>query len=108
MRAEDLGIIEPLRANISCTKSYMSVYAHVLIFNCVREMIIFTSNALAVQSDTPTPPSTYFHHNIAKFLSLICIYVICDIPEQMSGGIFIIRNTTSPPHLLYPAYPSFL
>ena len=108
MRAEDLGIIEPLHANISCTSSYMSVYAHVLLFDRVCKMIIFTSNALAVQSDTPTPSNTYFHHNVAGFLSVICIYVICDIPEQMSSGIFIIRNITSPPHLLYPAYPSYL
>ena len=59
MRAQDLSIIEPLSANISCVPSSMSVYVHVFILDCVREMIIFSSNVLAVEPDPPPPPSIF-------------------------------------------------
>ena len=106
MRAQGPDILEAEHANISCAPSYMSVYAHFLLL--VQEVIIFVSNALGVQSDPPTPPSIYFCRNRADFLSPICIYVIYDTTEQMSGGIIRILNRPSPPHLPYPAYPSFL
>ena len=66
MRAQDLGIIELLHANISCAPSFVSVYTHVLLLDYVQEMIIFTSNALAVQSDPPPLP-TYISATIEPF-----------------------------------------
>ena len=108
MRAQDPGIIEPANDHISCVPSYISVSVHVLLLQCVQKVIVFMCNALAVQSDPSTPPSIYFRHNWAGLLCLIDIYVICDTPEQMSGGDICILNRPSPPHLPYPAYPSYL
>ena len=33
------------------------------------------------------------------------ILVICDTPEEMSGGIICILNTTSPPHVRTRHFP---
>ena len=99
VRTQGHGILEPYRANISCAQSFMSVYEHFLLLDCVRQMIIFTSNVFAVQSDPPTPPSIYFHHNWAGFFSPICISITCNAAEQMSGGVIHTVNTSSPPHL---------
>ena len=108
MRAQDPGILELTHPNNTCALSYMSVYNYFLILVGVQEMIRFMSNAFAVESDATTPPSTCSRHNVAGVLSLIYLHVICDTPEQMSGGVIHILNTCSPPHLPYPAYPSFL
>ena len=59
-------------------------------------MIIFMSNALA--AEFPAALSIYLRHNQASLLSLICIFVICDTPEQISGGVIRILNTS--PHSL--------
>lgn len=48
---------------------------------------------------TPTLLSIYFRQNRASVLSLICIFVICDNPEQTYGGVIHIVNTSSPPRL---------
>ena len=77
MRAQGLGILEPERTNICCAPSFVSVYAHLLLLDCVQQVIIFMSNVLAVQSDSPTPPTIYYRHNWAVILSLICIMYIC-------------------------------
>ena len=63
MRAQGPSVLEPERTNIYCAPSYVSVYTHILILDCVQQVIIFMSNVLAVQSDPPTPPSTYYCHN---------------------------------------------
>ena len=63
MRAQGTGVLEPECTNIYCAPLSVSVYAHVLLLDCVQQVIIFMSNALAVQSDPPTPPSTYYCHN---------------------------------------------
>jgi len=86
----------------------MNVFAHFLLLYFVQEVIVFMSNALGAQTDPPTPARIYSRHNHAGLLCLIYIYVICDTPEQMSGGVIRILSTSSPPHLPYPAYPSFL
>ena len=70
----------------------MSVCAHFLLLYYVQEVIIFMSNVLAAQLDSPTPSSIHCHHNRAGVTSLICIYVIYDTPEQMSGGVICIIN----------------
>src|ERR1700733_12969804 len=57
------GIMEAVQANISCASSFVSAYVHVLLLDRVREMIRFSSNVFALQSDPTTPPSTYSHHN---------------------------------------------
>lgn len=98
MNAEDPGIIEPLCANISCAPSHTSVYAYVLLLDCVREMMRFTSNALAVSIRLPHP-SQNISAAIEPVLSLIYILIICDAAAQMSGGVIHILNTSSPPHL---------
>jgi hypothetical protein len=105
VRAQDPGSIEPVNDYISCTPSYMSVFMHVLLLECVQKVIAFMGNALAVQSDLPTPPSIYFRHNWAGLLCLIYIYGICDTPEQMSGRDICILNRPSPPHLPYRHIP---
>ena len=99
MNAEVPSIIEPLCANMSCAPSPTSVYAHVLLVDCVREMMRFTSNVLAVQSDSPPLPA-YISATIEPVLSPIYKLIIYEAAEQMSGSIIHILNTSSPPHLL--------
>ena len=99
MRADNPGIIEPLHANIGFAPSYIIVYAHILILDCVREMMRFTSDALAVQSDS-LPLPEYISAVIEPVLSLTYILIIYDAAEQMFGRVIHILNTSSPPHLL--------
>ena len=46
--AQDPGSIELVNNYISCAPSYMSVFAHVLILECVQKMIVFIGDVLAV------------------------------------------------------------
>ena len=61
-------------------------------------MMRFTSNALAVQSDSPPLPA-YVSAAIEPVLSLIYKLIIYEAAEQMSGSVIHILNTSSPPHL---------
>ena len=63
VRTQGHDIFEQECGNISCAPLSVSVFAHIFILDYVREVIVLMSNALAAQSDSPTPPSTYYRHN---------------------------------------------
>jgi len=74
VRTQGHGILKQGRANISCAPSYISVHAHVLLLDCVREMIIFTRNVLAVQPN-PHPSQHIFMPQLGRyFVSNMYIY----------------------------------
>jgi hypothetical protein len=75
------GIIEAVHANINCAPSFVSAYAHVLLLDCVREMIRLTSNVLAVQSDPP-PLLAYISAAIEPVFCLQHIYMLSATPRS--------------------------
>ena|ERR1700733_15671227 len=104
MRAQDPGTLELVCTNSYCMPSYISVYVHLLILDCVQQVIIFMSNVLAVQSDPPTPPSIYYHHNCAVLLSPIYICYLRH-PGANVQWCYSHSKYPSPPHLPYSHYP---
>ena len=81
MRAQDPGIIEAVHANISDAPSFVSVCAHILLLDCVREVIRFTNNVLAVQSDPPPLPA-YIAATIEPVFCLQYIYMLSATPRS--------------------------
>ena len=49
VRAENPCSVEVVCKNISCAPSYTSVFTHIVILDCVQEVIGFMSNAPAAQ-----------------------------------------------------------
>jgi hypothetical protein len=90
---------------ILAVRHHIWVYSRMFYYwnVCIKWSYLWVVHLL--NQTLPTPPSIYFRHNWASLLSPIYIYVICDTPEQMSGGDTCILNRPSPPHLPYRHIP---